>query len=199
MEELEHAVDHAGRVDALRLELLHDVEELRARGGQLTRRAQILVVVRARARARGRGRAYGGGWISAGQRGAERLGARCQGGWIRAGPRAGRAGDRQAHLVVNVRLLLKLHLDLVEVREGVLDLELPVGHAAATAARGRASHARQLRHASLLRHRDAGICCRHPVHHRGLVGRRHARLLRGRCRLLGRGCRPCTRNRVLWR
>mmetsp|Transcript_1180 Transcript_1180/g.3509 ORF Transcript_1180/g.3509 Transcript_1180/m.3509 type:complete len:258 (-) Transcript_1180:192-965(-) len=56
VEELQHAVDDAGRVDRLRLELLHDVEEL----------------------------------------------------------------------VVDMRLLLELHLDLVEVREGVLDLELPV-------------------------------------------------------------------------
>ena len=30
VEEVEDALDHAGRVDALRLELLHDVEELRA-------------------------------------------------------------------------------------------------------------------------------------------------------------------------
>ena len=32
-----------------------------------------------------------------------------------------------AHLVVDVWLLLELHLDLVEVREGVLNLELAVG------------------------------------------------------------------------
>ena len=46
VEELEDAIDHAGRVDALRLELLHDVEELRTRNGKAARGA--------RSRARGR-------------------------------------------------------------------------------------------------------------------------------------------------
>mmetsp|Transcript_39093 Transcript_39093/g.126396 ORF Transcript_39093/g.126396 Transcript_39093/m.126396 type:complete len:214 (-) Transcript_39093:189-830(-) len=95
MEELQHAVYDAGRVDRLRLELLHDVEEL----------------------------------------------------------------------VVDVRLLLELHLDLVEVREGVLDLELPVrrGRRRRRVGRGRRpTHARWRRPTHARRRRPTHARRRRP-------------------------------------
>ena len=39
---------------------------------------------------------------------------------------AEKCGRAEARLVVDMRLLLELHLDLVEVREGVLDLDAAV-------------------------------------------------------------------------
>ena len=98
-EEFEHAVDDVQLADALRIELLHDVEEL----PQDARAREISSVCR-RVRVR-----------DARTRVSITMAPAC-------GARANDARERGAcaYLVVNLRLPLELHLDLAQIRDGVL-------------------------------------------------------------------------------
>jgi hypothetical protein len=104
VEELEHAVDHAGRVDALRLELLHDVKELRER---TTAHACAACGVHTTSNSPSCGRHAE--WPS--------LLWHVRRSATRVARRAAACGVKSARLVVDVRLLLELHLDLIQIRQ----------------------------------------------------------------------------------